>query len=389
MATQIQVRRDITANWSSQVLAEGEIGLELDAAIADGSKVNGIKIGDGTTAWSALEYASLVFEHANTVVDGDNNTLYIKGKGSQSGKLVLVEGSDADVLLSIADDGTILFNEAGSGQVDFGGGSNSTGVTIQANGDIEMSAASRLEMGSTVAGSTSAGSGVEMTTETNYGRVHLKANSSANDTDDMITVTKNTTANFVVEADGDVACTGVTASDNITAAAGKKIEAGTYTSDGSDSGVKIEDNTDHGRILISAASGSSAADPVIQCRDDSGNIKFEVERDGGLLTQGQPSNLGGIIHGVGASGNMLVGDIRAFHATSGTTLTTDQAEISSSGSGNAGVYMVLCWSMDSNSNNNTLTDSSNTLYTYDGSGNENVKTGHSAHSKWGFVLRIS
>ena len=204
MATQIQVRRDTSANWTTQVLAEGEIGLELDAAIANGSKVNGIKIGDGTTAWSSLEYASLVFEHANTVVDGDNNTLYIKGKGSQSGKLVLVEGSDADVLLSIADDGTILFNEAGSGQVDFGGGSNSTGVTIQSNGDIEMSAASRLEMGSTVAGSTSAGSGVEMTTETNYGRVHLKANSSANDTDDMITVTKDTTANFVVEANGDV-----------------------------------------------------------------------------------------------------------------------------------------------------------------------------------------
>lgn len=219
MATQIQVRRDLTANWSSQVLAEGELGLELDTAISgDKTLVKGIKIGDGATAWSTLEYASTVFEYPNTVVDVDNNTLYIKGLSSQTGKLLLVTDNSDNVLFSIVNGGTILFNEGGAGQVDFGGGSNSTGVTIQANGDIEMAAASRIEMGSTIAGSTSAGSGVELTTETHYGRIHLKANSSAGDTDDIITVTKNTSANFVVEADGDVTCTAVTASGLLTCA---------------------------------------------------------------------------------------------------------------------------------------------------------------------------
>lgn len=222
MATQIQVRRDTTANWdgATVTLAEGEIGLEMETSPADGSKVNGVKIGDGATEWGSLEYATLVFEHPNTVVDVDNNTLYIKGRSSQTGKLLLVEGSDADVLLSIADNGTILFNEGGAGQVDFGGGSNGTGVTIQANGDIELTAASRIEMGSTIAGVTSAGSGVEMTTETEYGRLHLKSTTSANDTDDMITVTKGTSAKFIVEANGDIETLGKINSSGIVTCQG-------------------------------------------------------------------------------------------------------------------------------------------------------------------------
>ena len=51
MATQIQVRRDTAANWtaSTAVLAQGEMGLELDTGK--------FKFGDGVKTWTLLGYA--------------------------------------------------------------------------------------------------------------------------------------------------------------------------------------------------------------------------------------------------------------------------------------------------------------------------------------------
>jgi hypothetical protein len=50
MASQIQIRRDSSANWNSinPILAQGEFGLDLDT--------NKLKCGDGITAWNSLEY---------------------------------------------------------------------------------------------------------------------------------------------------------------------------------------------------------------------------------------------------------------------------------------------------------------------------------------------
>lgn len=50
MASQIQLRRDTAANWTSSAptLAQGEIGYETDT--------NQFKIGDGSTAWASLSY---------------------------------------------------------------------------------------------------------------------------------------------------------------------------------------------------------------------------------------------------------------------------------------------------------------------------------------------
>lgn len=72
MATQIQLRRDTAANWTSTnpTLAQGELGIETDT--------RKIKIGDGTTAWNSLAYASgggatgggtdaWALEHENTI----------------------------------------------------------------------------------------------------------------------------------------------------------------------------------------------------------------------------------------------------------------------------------------------------------------------------------
>lgn len=52
MASQIQLRRDTAANWTSSaaVLAQGEVGVETDTLKA--------KIGDGSTAWASLDYFS-------------------------------------------------------------------------------------------------------------------------------------------------------------------------------------------------------------------------------------------------------------------------------------------------------------------------------------------
>lgn len=52
MATKIQVRRDTAANWTSAdpILSQGEPGLETDT--------NQVKYGDGSTAWSSLDYQS-------------------------------------------------------------------------------------------------------------------------------------------------------------------------------------------------------------------------------------------------------------------------------------------------------------------------------------------
>ena len=51
MSTQIQIRRDTTANWESAnpVMAEGELGYDLT--------VENFKVGDGTSAWMDLEYS--------------------------------------------------------------------------------------------------------------------------------------------------------------------------------------------------------------------------------------------------------------------------------------------------------------------------------------------
>lgn len=53
MAVTIQFRRGTAAQWTSAnpTLAEGEFGLETDTSR--------YKVGDGSTSWTSLSYASL------------------------------------------------------------------------------------------------------------------------------------------------------------------------------------------------------------------------------------------------------------------------------------------------------------------------------------------
>lgn len=94
MAIQIQFRRDTAADWTSNnpVLAQGELGLELDT-----SK---FKIGDGTTAWSSLAYSSL----PSTAI----STTLIDAKGD----LLVGSASDTVSRVVIGVDGTVLMADS-------------------------------------------------------------------------------------------------------------------------------------------------------------------------------------------------------------------------------------------------------------------------------------
>jgi len=91
MATKIQVRRDTAANWTSAdtVLSEGEIGYETDTGY--------MKIGDGSTAWTALSYFA-----PNPVDDNTTYTYSIAQEGSDA--TMTLGGSDAssDVVTLVA-----------------------------------------------------------------------------------------------------------------------------------------------------------------------------------------------------------------------------------------------------------------------------------------------
>ena len=73
MAKQIQIRRDTAANWTAAnpVLAQGEIGIELDGL---GTPLVLQKIGDGVTAWASLPYQESGGGVETVSGDGVDNT---------------------------------------------------------------------------------------------------------------------------------------------------------------------------------------------------------------------------------------------------------------------------------------------------------------------------
>lgn len=82
MATKIQLRRDLSANWvgTNPTLAQGEPGVELDT--------HKMKVGNGSTAWNDLAYVSLGGDAESTVenmfvkLDGmDGDTGYLDWAG--------------------------------------------------------------------------------------------------------------------------------------------------------------------------------------------------------------------------------------------------------------------------------------------------------------------
>ena len=92
MASIIQMRRDLAANWTSEnpTLASGELGIETDT-----SK---IKVGDGVTAWTSLSYWTL-----GTAVEIVNDTTpQLGGNLDINGFDIPGFATDAEVALKAA-----------------------------------------------------------------------------------------------------------------------------------------------------------------------------------------------------------------------------------------------------------------------------------------------
>jgi hypothetical protein len=78
MANRIQLRRDTAGNWTSvnPILADGEMGVEWDTGF--------IKVGDGSTVWTSLDYNTV----SKDIPQNDTNTpnpyvLSLQDRGKQ------------------------------------------------------------------------------------------------------------------------------------------------------------------------------------------------------------------------------------------------------------------------------------------------------------------
>jgi len=92
MAYRIQIRRDTSSNWTSNnpILLQGEFGYELNTGYA--------KIGDGQTAWTALDYFGGTGPTGSTGLTGVTGSTGsgVPAGGSAGQFLVKASNSDYD-----------------------------------------------------------------------------------------------------------------------------------------------------------------------------------------------------------------------------------------------------------------------------------------------------
>lgn len=149
--TRIQFRRGTAGagatQWTDQVLYAGEVGFETDTGK--------FKIGDGTTAWNSLGYASVLPSELNELVDDRVNGLLVAGTG---------------IALSYNDSGNSLTVNT---NLTAGSGISISGATISLS-DPTIQAADITDFNSAVSGllpvtNVSAGSGISVSSSSgNY-----------------------------------------------------------------------------------------------------------------------------------------------------------------------------------------------------------------------------
>jgi len=98
MADRIQLRRDTAANWTSAdpTLAQGEAGYETDT--------NLFKIGDGSTAWTSLDYVNVEGPQGPQGPQGDTGATGADGADGADGAGVAAGGTAGQSLVKV--DGT-------------------------------------------------------------------------------------------------------------------------------------------------------------------------------------------------------------------------------------------------------------------------------------------
>jgi len=143
MASKIQFRRDVTANWnnSDPVLSQGEIGINLDT--------NKFKIGDGTSTWSNLTYILGDWDHIVNKPSDFNPTVNV------------VENIVGAMIAGNTEDGITVTFDTGTRKLNF----NVDDPNIAITGDV-LGNATINDLGNTTLNVSLAASGV---TSGNYG----------------------------------------------------------------------------------------------------------------------------------------------------------------------------------------------------------------------------
>lgn len=117
MATLIQLRRGTDAEWTSAnpTLAAGEVGISTD--------INKFKIGDGTTAWTSLSYASLTPTEIQTAIDNSVAALVDGAPDllNTLNELAAALGDDPNIITTLQNDKADLNSPTFTGYVEFTG----------------------------------------------------------------------------------------------------------------------------------------------------------------------------------------------------------------------------------------------------------------------------
>jgi hypothetical protein len=131
MAVQIQIRRGTAANWTSAnpTLAEGELGYETDTGK--------LKAGDGSTAWTSLDYISGT--GALTEVSSDT-TPQLGGDLDVNGNSI-VSASNGDIAITPNGTGSIILHNLTWPSAD---GSPDQVLKTDGNGTLSFGAASTV-----------------------------------------------------------------------------------------------------------------------------------------------------------------------------------------------------------------------------------------------------
>ena len=110
MATQIQLRNDTAANWTSAnpTLAVGEMGVESDT--------DQFKIGDGSTAWNSLGYGGIQGPTgptgADSTVTGPTGATGPTGPDGTFSSAQTITDKSGNYSLQVSDAGTLITNSA-------------------------------------------------------------------------------------------------------------------------------------------------------------------------------------------------------------------------------------------------------------------------------------
>ena len=178
MATQIQLRRDTAADWTSNnpTLAAGEFGWESDS--------NRFKIGDGSAAWTSLSYADTLKTLGDILVNGStisapsngDLTLTTSGTGNINLGEFIVNGTT----LSSSDSSSININEGliVDGALNVSGAATLSGATT-------LSTSLALATGATVTGVDNGALGTSATLLATQGAIktYVDAQVTAQDLD--------------------------------------------------------------------------------------------------------------------------------------------------------------------------------------------------------------